>query len=180
MRMKLFIPVLAAAICLVGNLSAATIKYTVTQLPGAAKYRYNYTVSGITFQANQDFDVQFPATLYSSLVNGMAGSDFTLFVFDANNPPGVDGDYSAVAKVNNPSLAGPFSVDFMYLGSGLPGAQNFTIDQFDANGNFVSTISSGTTMPTVPEPASVALSLLGLIAGVAWRKSRRPAGRIFS
>ena len=181
--MKLFIPVLAAALSVAGSVSAATIiQYTVTQLPGVAKYRYNYSVSGITFQANQDFDIQFPAALYSSLINGVAGSDFTLNVFDANNPPGVDGDYSALAKVNNPSLAGPFSVDFMFLGSGRPGAQNFTIDQFDANGNFVQTISSGTTVlggggSNVPEPGGVTLSLLGLIAGAVWRTARRPAGK---
>ncbi len=177
MRMKLFIPVLAAASCLAGSLSAATIQYTVTQLPGAAKYRYNYTVSGITFQANQDFDIQFPAALYSSLINGVAGSDFTLNVFDANNPPGVDGDYSALAKKNNPSLAGPFSIDFTFLGSGQPGAQIYLIDQFDANGNLISSSAPAMTVPgggsTVPEPAGVTLSLLGLIAGAVWRTARR-------
>ena len=160
--------------------SAASIQFSVTPLPGAGNFRYNYTISGINFQANQDLDLIFPIGQFTNLTNPVAGAGFTTFVFQPNNPIGFDGDFILFATVNNPSLAGPFGIDVTFLGSGQPGAQAFMIDQFDGpspNANFVNTISSGTTQPaggtTVPEPSAFGLAFIGIIAGGGWAARRR-------
>ena len=179
MRMRIqTLFVFCAAFCgLVANASAATIDFTVTKLPAAGQFRYNYTVSGVDFLANQALDIQFAASLYSGLMNGVAGTGFQVLLLQPNNPPGVAGDYIALATLDHPSLAGPFSVDFTFLGTGTPGAQPFTIDQYSPSGMFVSTITSGTTTPRggvgVPEPGGFALSFLGLIVGGGWWLARR-------
>ncbi len=149
------------AVLVTGILPAATIQFDVTGL-GSNSFRYNYFVSGTTFQANQELDIRFDPARYSNLSNPVAGSGFKASVFQPNNPPGVFGDYSALALTNNPSLAGPFSVDFSFSGPGQPGSQPYSINQFDQGGNFVSTIETGVTSPRVPttgvpEPASVTL-----------------------
>jgi len=159
------------------TLTAGVIQFQVTPLSSTGDYHYFYSVSGFSFQANQELDIQFPAATSSLLRNGTAPSGFLVNLFQPNNPPGVQGDYSALATVNNPSTAAPFGVDFKYSGAGQPGSQPYMINQFDANGNFVQTLASGQTTPLVsgvPEPASVSLAMLGLIAGGAsWAGRRR-------
>lgn len=160
------------------NLAAGVIQYQVTPLSTSGDFRYAYTLSGLTFQANQELDIQFPAATSSLLRNGAAPAGFLLNLFQPNNPPGAQGDYSALATVNNPSTAGPFGVDFKYSGPGQPGSQSYLINQFDSNGNFVQTLATGQTTPLavsgVPEPASVSLAMLGLLAGGAgWMRRRR-------
>lgn len=116
------------------SLSAGSLQVQVTQL-GSNSFRFTYVLSNYTFQANQELAIQFDPTLYASLSNPMAPSGFSVVLLQPNNPPGTVGYYSARALVNNPSLVGPFSVDFMYLGTGYPGAQSFTVNQLDQNGN---------------------------------------------
>ena len=94
-------------------------------------------------------------------------------------------DYVAESQLPNASLAGPFSVDFKYTGTGQPGAQSFSLYQYDANGNPVGSnaglLSSGSTTlysGAVPEPSSFWMSGLGLLAiGVrrAFRRGTRAA-----
>jgi len=138
-------------------------------------------VSGFTFQANQELDILFPVTTppsYGTLSNGIAPSGFNVLLLQPNNPPGAPGDYSALALVNNPSLAGPFSVDFTFMGTPLmplPGQQNFMIGTFGPNG--FNTITSGVTTPQgstgVPEPASLSLAALGVLMGGVCLAARR-------
>ncbi len=166
--------------CFGANLAAGVIQFQVTPISPSGDFRYMYTVSGFTLQANQDLDIQFPAATSSSLRNGVVPAGFMLNLFQPNIPPGVQGDFSALATVNNPSTAGPFSVDFKYSGPGQPGSQTYLVDQFDSKGNFVQTLASGQTTPLaisgVPEPASLSLALLGLMAGGAgWAAWRRQA-----
>lgn len=163
---------LVGAVLAAGSLPAATIQFDVTGL-GPNSSRYNYFVSGITFQANQELDIRFDPARYSNLSNPMAGGGFNATVLQPNNPPGVFGDYSALALTNNPSLAGPFSVDFSFSGAGQPGPQPYSINQFDQSGNFVSTLETGVTSPRVitgvPEPASVTLcGIAVLFIGFMW------------
>jgi hypothetical protein len=165
------------------NLHAAAIQFQVTPLGGAA-FRYTYSLSGFTFlvnqNVNQDVDIRFDPALYGTLSNGVVGSGFSLLLLQPDNPPGTFGDYIALAQVNNPSLAGPFSVDFMFKGTGTPGgAQPFEVDEFDKSGNFLRTVpgGSGLTTPfgptTVPEPGSFSLGVVALLMGGAWWTVRR-------
>jgi hypothetical protein len=89
-------------------------------------------------------------------------------LFQPNDPVLAAGDYSAYALVANPSLAGPFSVNFTLTPGGpTPGAQTFFIEQFDNNG-FFEGLTTGTTVllgNSTPEPASWQLTALVLVAG---------------
>ena len=180
----IFVGVLAA------QLRAGSIGYQETSL-GGNSYTYTYFLSGFNLSVNQALDIQFGASQYGVLSNGVVGSGFSLMLLQPNNPQGAFGDYLAEATVNNPSLAGTFRVNFTYLGQGLPGAQAYVVDQFDQNNNFVSVIGSGTTTPQgsggtggsgsgtqtdTPEPAAFLLGGLGLLAisiggRLRWRKA---------
>jgi hypothetical protein len=161
---------------LAGILPATTIQFQVTNL-GQNLDRYTYFVSGITLQANQELDLRFSPSLYSNLTNGIAPSAYSLLLMQPNNPPGTSGDYRALALTNSPSLAGPFSVDFTFLGAGIPGPQPFFINQYSPSGLFLSTIESGSTtpfsQPGVPEPATFSLGCVALLVGGVFLKVRR-------
>ena len=166
----------AAILC--AALSAAPIvQYDVVGLGGSA-FQYSYTVSGVAFQQNQALEITFPAALFGSISNGVAPSNFSVLLLQPNNPPAANGIYSALALINNPSLAGAFKVDATYLGPGTPGAQSFSIVQYDATGAFVGSLSGGTTTArttsTIPEPSVGLLSGFGLcVCGVLLRVRRR-------
>jgi hypothetical protein len=159
------------------NLLAGTIEFQLTNL-GDNEYRYTYFVSGIAFGQNEALDISFNPFLYESLSDGVADNHFSVVLLQPNNPPGTNGDYIALARVDNPSLKVPFSVDFTFLGSGTPGAQPFLIDKFDANFNLLSTSDPGDTTAVsraVPEPAGVLLPGLALlIIVISALHSRRP------
>ena len=159
------------------SLIAGTIGFQVTNL-GENSYRYTYVVSDFTFALDQELDIRFDPTLYGTLSNGAAGSDFAVLLLQPNNPPGAFGDFSALALAQNPSLAVVFSVDFTFLASGKPGAQPFLVNQFDASGNFVSTLTSGSTtlQETAPEPACLLLTGAGLLMTAMLRSIRRRPG----
>ncbi len=172
--------VIAAALLFSSSLHASAIEFQVTPL-GSGVYRYNYMVSGFQFQANQELDLRFDPALYGALSNGVAPPGFDLLLLQPNNPPGTSGDYSALALVNMPSLT-PFSVDFAFLGAGVPGPQPFFINQLDASGNLIATIASGSTTSATaraPEPRSFSLVSLALLMGGAavCFKGRRRLGR---
>jgi hypothetical protein len=155
---------LGLSYCAVG----ATVDVQVDNL-GSGSYRYSYQLSGFAFQLNQELDFDFDPTLYSMLTNDVVGTGFDGIVFQPNNPPGAPGEFGISANMNNPSLAGPFSIDFKFLGSGVPsGQQPFSLNQFNADGSFVGTIETGTTTPVtgttaVPEPATASLVVLGVL-----------------
>jgi hypothetical protein len=158
-------------------LSAATIQYQVAPTLTPGVFEFTYFISG-TFLQNQEVDIQFDPTMYTNLSNGQpaVSSDWDIMVFQPNVPPGTQGDYTAFALVNNPSLAGPFKVDATYTGSGTPGAQFFTIQYFGVDGNSSPTqVGFGNIAPfnadPVPEPtgfvlSAVALSVLGACKAV--------------
>src|SRR5882762_8012285 len=101
---------------LVARVPAETIQVQVTDL-GSNNFRYDYFIGGgFVFQKNDELAIEFDATIYGTISNAMANSDFNAILLPLNPPPGTPGPpgiYSAVAQVNNPSLSGgPFSVDF--------------------------------------------------------------------
>jgi hypothetical protein len=141
-------------------------------------YRFTYTLSGGTLNADEELEIRFDAALYGALSNASAGADFDVMLFQPNNPPGSAGIYSALALINNPSLATPFLVDAVYFGQGTPPVQEFVINAYDATGA-VSELESGTTVALVPEPATFA-SVGGMLVLIGWswtvrRRSRRAA-----
>ena len=167
-----------------GQLAAGTVGYQVSDL-GANVFRYEFLPSNLGLLQNQELDIQFDSTLFGSLFNGVADSDFRLLLLQPNNPPGALGDYSALALVDNPSLAGPFSVDVQWLGTGVPGGLPFLLHQFDASGRNLGMIGSGSVdmvgapgSVETPEPASWLLGGMGLVIGGFLRMGRRRLQRV--
>lgn len=182
MRNLLWLPL--CGVLLLMPLSAATIQYQVATTLTPGVYEYTYFING-SFSMNQEVDIWFDPTLYTLLANGQPTSaDWDVMLFQPNSPPGYRGDYTAFANVDNPSLAGPFTVDATYTGSGTPGTQYFTIEQFDPSGlNDLGSIGSGWTTPynadPVPEPRGFLLSAVGLLVlGLAGKAVRRGERRV--
>jgi hypothetical protein len=190
--------VLVLSALLAISLSASIIQFEVTTSGGTngtangATGTYQFFVSGFVFRANQPctnnpalecseaLDIQFDPTMFGQLSNGVAPAGFDLLLFQPNNPPQAPGDYSALALVDQPSVAGQFSVDFTFIGPGTPGSQAFSIDQFDSNGGFQGVVATGETAPLAsgaPEPSSVSLIAAGLMAGGVLLAVRRAVER---
>jgi len=168
--------VLILSILPVFGLSAAMIQYQVST--SGTSGTYQYFISGFTgvspcankptLQCDNEIDIQFPVGTFVSISNGVAPADFSLLLFQPNNPPQADGDYSAFTNVANPSLVGPFSVNFTLTGAAAPGAQTFFIEQFDSSGFFEGSTTGTTTLRNigaVPEPSSWQLAAVVLIIG---------------
>lgn len=155
---------------------AATVGYEVTSLSpslsfaGERLFRYTYFVD-FSLMENQELEVRFPADLFLDLHNEVATPDFDVVVFQPNDPLGLYGSYSALAKKDFPLMT-TFSVDFQYVGSGIPGPQRFFINQFDQNQRFVGVVLDGSTVLATPEPGGFMLCGLLLIV-VAARRSVR-------
>ena len=159
---------------LAGSLSAATITFQTTDL-GSNQVRFTYTVTNFVFTVNQELDIEFNPATYVSLSNGVAPTGFDVLLLQPNNPPGTSGDFSSLALVANPGT-GPFRVDATLVAGHQPGPQNFSINQLDANGVITGVVASGTATPVtaaVPEPATLPLVGLALIAGPASLAVRR-------
>jgi hypothetical protein len=175
---------LLSALVVCGVSADVTIDFQVTT--SGATGAYQYFVSGFTAMqpcgsmlgCSNEIDIDFDASLFSAISNGVAPAGFSLLLFQPNNPPQAPGDYSALAVVANPASS-PFSVDFTLTGAGMSVcssaspqgcAQTFNINEF-ANtmtaggeicygcGMFEGTVQ-GPELTTplvsaVPEPASV-------------------------
>ncbi len=162
----------------------ATIQYQAVDInPAQNLWQYDYFVSGTTFTVNQSFTIFFDYHTFSNLQNPQpaASSDWNAIVLqpDLNLPD--NGAYDGLALVNDPSLAATFQVQFKWLGSGMPGSQPFTINQFDSAGNLIAVLETGNTVPftppsTVPEPRAGLLFIAGIGALLLWRRARRRMG----
>jgi hypothetical protein len=161
-----------------------TIEYEVLNLtPGQDLWQYNYFVSGTTFAANEGFTIFFDYHNFSNLQNpqptASPGWNAIVLQPDPNLPD--NGAYDALALVSNPSLMTTFQVQFDWLGSGTPGSQPFTINQFNSAGNLVAVLETGNTVPvpvtsTVPEPGAGLLFITGIGALLLLRRARRRSG----
>lgn len=164
-----------SAACLAMSASAATIEFQVSDL-GGGNFRYTYSIASFTACPclGDTLDLSFDPAIYSTVFNGHVApaTDWSFLLFPPNTPPGAFGDFLVQALVNNPSFAGPFSVDFTLQAGAHAGSQPFTI--FDPN---FSPITTGNTTPLVsgvPEPATLSLAVAGaLLAGVAGYARRR-------
>ena len=159
---------------LAGSMSAAAITFQTTNL-GSNQVRFTYTVTDFVFSVNQELDIEFNPAVYMSLSNGVAPAGFDVLLLQPNNPPGTAGDFSSLALTANPGT-GPFRVDATLVAGAQPGPQNFSINQLDGSGVITGVVASGTTAPVVsavPEPATLPLVGLALIAAPAWLAVRR-------
>ena len=150
---------------------AGTIEYVPTNLPdvtsGEDLWRYDYTVSGFAFLQSEFFDIYFSPALYSTLAAEPApNADWDVLVLEQPRPgilPPFDrGIFDSFVLTDGPSLSGVFSVSFIYLGSGTPGAQEFEV--FDGLSNTIETGFTRAPAGTIPEPSTFALLLIGLVA----------------
>jgi hypothetical protein len=142
------------------------VLYDVTSTGG--EYQYNYLLSGVSLLQNQELDIAFDPALYGQISDGVSPAGYDLLLFQPNEPPGASGDYSLLALTNNPTTVGTFSVDFTYLGTGAPPAQQFFI--YDDNTDPLQLLASGVATEVasdpVPEPSSLWLCCVGIMAGV--------------
>ena len=138
--MRTYWLVFAAGLLTVGNLHAGLILQYETSNVGSTPtgdpiFRFTYFLSGGSLNAGDELEIDFDPALYGELSNASAGAGFDVALFQTNNPPGSTGIYSALAIVNNPSLATPFMTDAVYLGQGTPAPQPVFINQYDASGD---------------------------------------------
>ena len=152
---------------------AATMIFEATNLadttPGQDLWEYSYRLSDVTLTANQGFTIFFDLSLYKLLQNPppFVNADFDLLVAQPDLALHSNGFYDAQALRNNPSLADPFKEKFVWLGTGTPGSQPFTVYNAD-----FSTQSQGQTT-SVPEPSVLALLLAAQGAAICHRRSKR-------
>ncbi len=162
-----------------------TIQYQAIDLPdvvaGQDLWEYEYAVSGVAFLADQAFSTYFDPALYSTVEDPPppVNADWDILTVQPDPALPSSGFYNPLALVDNASLADLFVVSFVWLGSPgtTPGSQPFTLDQFDAAGDYVAALQTGTTTPmqsstNVPEPSTLLLMSIGL-AGLIQRR-RRP------
>ena len=152
---------------------AIEILYDATDLvdvsPGEDLWQYSYHISDHTFAMDEGFTIYFDHLLYGALdpfpVAPNADWDVVTWDPDASIPD--DGAYDALAWVDGASLADPFEVSFVWLGTSTPGSQYFEL--YDDAWN---TVGSGGTAP-VPEPATLLLVSSGLLGLAAFRKKAK-------
>jgi hypothetical protein len=173
---------LLSALVVCGVSADVTIDFQVTT--SGATGAYQYFVSGFTamqpctdnpsLDCSDEIDIDFNATVFSAISNGVAPAGFSLLLFQPNNPPQAPGDYSALAVVANPASA-PFSVDFALTGAGTPGPQTFSINEFANTTGLFEGVAQGPELTTplvstVPEPASLwlvgtVMIIVGILLG---------------
>lgn len=158
------------------------IEFQATDLSGSL-WQYTYTLTGPALNANQAFTIFFDPTLTANLtdtsadttLSGTAATEWFSFTIPPDPTLNSQGFYSAEALVNGADpTTDSFTVTFNYLGTGAPGSQAFSIDQFDAYENLLSNLETGQTTPfsaAVPEPESGLLLVLGtaVLLGLTFR-----------
>jgi hypothetical protein len=147
---------------------AATILFEVTDLPdlvsGEDLYRYEYSLSEFPFPAEYGFSIVFDRALYTSLESPppSVGTDWDVLSIQPDLALPDDGLFDALALVDAPATLSGFTIEFVWLGNGVPGSQPFLI--YDSA---FETIESGETRArpvAVPETPALGLILLSLFA----------------
>lgn len=162
--------------------SANPIFFEVTNISGGGNtWQYDYTLGNETASFIDSFTVFFGLGLYENLAVVSSPGDWDSFV--AQPDPGLpdDGFFDTFdltfMGINPGDTLGGFAVSFDFLGNGTPGSQPFDVNPFGP-GPF----SSGFTQMApvdpdpdpmdVPEPGTLALFGLGLLAVVVSRRRR--------
>ena len=145
----------------------------VNTTPGTDLWQYNYYVSDHDFFTDQGFSIWFDPNLYNNLTLASTSPVWNAIAVQPDTLLPDAGYYDALAQVDHASLASPFSVQFTWLGNGVPGSQRFDLYNL-SNGNLVVTHSGDTVLrgSVVPLPGSLWLLLSGM-ATVSWWVRRR-------
>jgi len=157
--------------------SALSIRFLATDLPdgGAAgdRWRIEYRLDAFPEPAGHGWSVRFDRALYADLQDPppAPGGGWDVLVLQPDPALPDDGRYDALALVASAPVDRIFSVEFRWLGAGVPGAQPFEV--YDAS---FAVVEEGVTLP-VPEPGVASLVLLGLAGLAIGRRARgaRPA-----
>jgi hypothetical protein len=174
--MKSYVRALAALVALVcaPAAHATLITYSATNVADAT-WRFDYSIANDTLSSPiEEVTIYFGLGLFSNLQ--VSGSPLTWdsIVIQPDELIPSDGFFDSLAldRALSPgdTLSG-FSVLFDFLGTGTPGSQRFEV----VNPTSFLVIDSGVTSapPTaVPEPSSLALLFLGLLAASFLRRKR--------
>lgn len=155
----------------------ATIVFTATNLadttPGEDLWQYQYSVSDLALNAGQGFSIFFDLSLYTHLQSPppAVNTGWDLLTIQPDLALASDGFFDALALQAAASLANPFTLTFVWLGTGTPGSQSFTI--YDAS---FSTIAQGATISANSSPPT--LSLLPLAATNTYQLVWSPASAV--
>ena len=162
--------------------ASARIDYELFALAAPGRYEYHYTLTNVSSAAPLSwFSVDFDTTLYqeSTLhINSSGLSEWSEQILASvlTSPAQYDAYKTSGAGLNIGGSQIGFTVEFTWLGGGVPGSQSFTLyDPATLN-----IIDSGLTTalnaqpPGVPEPTSAVLALLAL-SSMAARRGRRSA-----
>ena len=155
----------------IGSSHAASISYKVTEgadfFSGFSYQQYTYTVKDHVFSAGTDFTIDFSGGNYSVLDTApnapvAANSDWAVSWTPTSSSLPSDGQFTATALVDNASLAGVFTIRFLWPdGEPLPGPQSYVLDGIN-----------GITVAAVPIPAAFLLFGAGLLGLVGMTRRR--------
>jgi hypothetical protein len=160
----------------------ASITYSAVDLADSVpgddlwEYRYSLGAEWAALLAGQGFDIYFAVAdgfEFGDLVAPQMSSspDWDVLAIQADPALPADGLFDAVALVDSPDFTGTFIATFIWRGNGEPGAQYFEV--FDEQLNV--TESGMTQLASVPEPKTVGVALMAVLATLA--VTRRPSRR---
>jgi len=151
---------LLAAVALPSAASAVQITYEAIDLADVNKdedlWLYRYELDEFPYPADYGLSIFFDLGSTSLLeLSRPSAAGWSLLVVqpDPNLPD--DGFFDALQLIQDPSNDRGFAVQFVWSGSGAPGAQSFIV----YDGGFA-TVEAGITQ--LPEPTAAALLALGL------------------
>ncbi len=175
MRCRLLALLLAAPFASLALPAAAiTIIFETTDLadvtPGEDLHRYSYTLSDFPYATGFGFSVLFDPNLYASLESPppAVGSDWDILSIQPDQGLPDDGLYDALALADLPTELTGFTIDFLWLGAGVPGSQPFVV--YDAS---FAPVESGQTVPESGTLALLAMGFTGLHAHARRQSPRR-------
>jgi hypothetical protein len=153
---------------LASSAQATTIEYSLKAL-GGNRYSYDYIITATPSQPLETFNIYFPFHLYDNLSPGNLPLGWIAMLQQPDPAWYVDGIFSAESTMGHlpPGVpTGGFSIEFDWLGTGLPGRQGYNFSDSRSVGN----VWIGGTVE-VPEPGSLAISLMAL-GLLGYRRSR--------
>lgn len=171
----LWLMLACSGLLLGGQSQAATLQYETVDLPdlviGQDLWRYDYRVTG-SFETFGGLNLLYDPAKYLALSDPQPSpsANWDVSVVSPNTALPAPGLFGATRLTDAPALNEALSVQFIWLGSGRPGAQPYEVfnTTFDITG-------SGFTA-AVPEPETYTLFGLGLLV-IGLRLSRRKPAR---